>query len=322
MLSIKRIFLPLFVLLHSVVVYGQGEPTNGTKKITFSPQWTAQAQFAGYYAAKDMGFYDEVGLDVEIVHPSKSVSALQMLKSEQSDFVSLDLITAVSENMGGGTLCNIMQSSQSSGFAILSHEPIAKIEDLEGKRIGRWSAGFSLSAQSAIENLGVDVEWIDILGGVNVFLSKAVDANLMMTYNELLTVEETGYEINPNQVIYFRDIEEYNIPEDGVYTSAAFAKNNPEVVAKFREATAKGWLWVRENSDEALNIVIEWAYRDNIPTNIVHQRMMLDETISLQKNELGEFSTTLDMSDFDRVKSLLLESGLGGGDIEYRSFIK
>lgn len=40
------------------------------QKITFSPQWSAQSQFAGYYAALEKGFYDEAGLDVSIVHPS------------------------------------------------------------------------------------------------------------------------------------------------------------------------------------------------------------------------------------------------------------
>ena len=50
------------------------------QKITFSPQWSAQSQFAGYYAALEKGFYDEAGLDVSIVHPSNSYSSINMLK--------------------------------------------------------------------------------------------------------------------------------------------------------------------------------------------------------------------------------------------------
>ena len=46
------------------------------QKFVFTPQWTAQAQFAGYYVALEKGFYREAGLDVEIVHPSSSRPAL------------------------------------------------------------------------------------------------------------------------------------------------------------------------------------------------------------------------------------------------------
>ena len=50
------------------------------KKVTFAPQWTAQAQFAGYFVAKDMGFYAEEGLDVNIIYPSNSQSSIELLK--------------------------------------------------------------------------------------------------------------------------------------------------------------------------------------------------------------------------------------------------
>lgn len=311
--------LPLLALLHTTLLYGQ----DNMVKVTFTPQWTPQAQFAGYYIAKDMGFYNEVGLDVTIDHPSQSVNAMQMLKSGECDFITNNLIAAISDNMSGGNLCCVMQSSQATGLAAISHRPIDAIEDFEGLKVGRWKAGFSLIAQSAVEGFGVDVTWVDILGGVNVFLSEAVDANLVMTYNELLTIGETGYVVDPGQVFYFKDLEEYNIPEEGVYTLGSYAKRNPDVVDRFREASVRGWQWVRENPDEALDIVMEWVSEHNIPTNRVHQRQMLQEVLHLQINELGEVSTTLDESDFDRAKSLLLDSGaVEKRVVDYKTFIK
>ncbi|MFR9668298.1 MAG: ABC transporter substrate-binding protein [Rikenellaceae bacterium] len=288
------------------------------QRVVFSPQWTPQAQFAGYYAAQELGFYNEVGLDVEIVHPNKSVSALQMLKRKQSDFVTLDLITAIDDNLKGGRLRNILQTSQMSGFALISHKSIDKIEDLEGMRIGQWRAGFSLTAHSAIDNQGVNVEWIDILEGVNVFLSKAVDANLVMTYNELLTIEETGYEVNPNQVIYFRDVDGCNIPEEGIYTSSRYARLNPETVKKFREASIKGWLWVRENREQALDIVMKWVRSEAIPTNRLHQQRMLEEILYLQIGESGESFTTLSSEDFEQAQQLLLNNQTYRDTTQYR----
>lgn len=50
------------------------------QKVTFTPQWTPQAQFAGYYVAKELGFYEEAGIDVEIVHPNATESAISRLQ--------------------------------------------------------------------------------------------------------------------------------------------------------------------------------------------------------------------------------------------------
>ncbi len=318
-ISKRSLGLLLVSMLFCAALHAQStSPT----KVTFTPQWTAQAQFAGYYVAKDMGFYSAHGLDVDIVHPSQSVNAMQMLKSGQSDFITNNLIAAISDNMSGGELQHVLQSSQATGLAVIAQAPISKIEDLEGLKVGRWKAGFSLIAQSAAEGFGVDVAWVDIMGGVNVFLSGAVDANLVMTYNELLTIGETGYKIDPEQVLYFKDFENYNIPEEGVYTLSSYAQRNAETVARFREATAEGWQWVHDNREAALDIVMEWVAEHNIATNRVHQRQMLEEVLLLQYNELGEVSTALDESDFDRAKSMLIGSNaVEECRVEYKSFI-
>ena len=55
------------------------------EKFVFTTIWTAQAQFAGYYVAKEKGFYKELGLDVVIQHPSLTSSASNRLKTDQCD---------------------------------------------------------------------------------------------------------------------------------------------------------------------------------------------------------------------------------------------
>lgn len=62
-------------------------PVNA-QKIVFTPQWTPQSQFAGYYAALENGYYAELGLDVEIVHPSTSYSSMSMLEEGTTDITT------------------------------------------------------------------------------------------------------------------------------------------------------------------------------------------------------------------------------------------
>ena len=65
------------------------------QKITFSPQWSPQSQFAGYYVALEKGYYAEAGLDVSIVHPTNSYSSINMLKDGTSDIITSELIQAM-----------------------------------------------------------------------------------------------------------------------------------------------------------------------------------------------------------------------------------
>ena len=52
------------------------------ERFVFTPQWTAQAQFAGYYVAQEKGFYKEAGIDVEIAHPSLTQPAMNRIRSQ------------------------------------------------------------------------------------------------------------------------------------------------------------------------------------------------------------------------------------------------
>ena len=70
-------------------IYGQSE------RIVFTPQWTPQSQFAGYYVAQAKGFYQEEGLEVVFDHPSASSSALNRLEAGNSHIITLQLIQAI-----------------------------------------------------------------------------------------------------------------------------------------------------------------------------------------------------------------------------------
>lgn len=74
--------------------------------IVFTPQWTAQAQFVGYYAALEQGFYEAEGLDVTIKHPSQTLNAMEMLRSGESDFVTSDLLSGLMVKDGGFDIVN------------------------------------------------------------------------------------------------------------------------------------------------------------------------------------------------------------------------
>lgn len=248
--------------------------SSAQKKIVFTPQWTAQSQFAGYYVALEKGFYKEAGLDVTIVHPSASNSAINQLKNGTSDFVTMQLQQALIEIDNGLKLVNILQTMQNSGLLIMPrHEKISSMNDLKGKRVGIWKVGFGDYALMVDKEHNLEIEWIPFVQNINLFISGVIDATLAMSYNEILQIRAAGYDIST--AISIAD-EGYDFPEDGLYVSEDYFRNNPQTVKAFADASRKGWEWAQEHPEETLEIVMEKTHSNNIATNRTHQKWMLE----------------------------------------------
>ena len=101
---VKRIFWGFLTVMTCISAKAQQD------KLIFTPQWTAQAQFAGYYVAQEMGFYYKAGIDVEIVHPSVTQSAISRIRNNESQATTLQLAQAMEIINDGIPLVNILQT--------------------------------------------------------------------------------------------------------------------------------------------------------------------------------------------------------------------
>lgn len=286
------------------------------QKITFSPQWSAQSQFAGYYAALEKGFYDEAGLDVSIIHPSNSYSSINMLKDGTTDFITCELIQAMMASDKGIRLVNLLQTTQHTTLVLISHEKnISKMSDLAGRRIGTWKVGFSEIPYIIDKEHKLGVEWVKFINPLNIYISRAIDATLGKSYNEGILFSMSG--ITPGSILRFSEMG-YDYPEDGLYVSEAFFKKNPDVCRKFAEASRKGWEWVRNNRKEAVDIVMKYVKEANVSTNIYVQKWMLEEVLEMQEDEKGEApSYQLNANAFYWLNDVLLKHGYISKPVEY-----
>lgn len=276
------------------------------QQIVFTPQWTPQAQFAGYYAAFDKGFYDEAGVKVEIKHPSVSYSAFNLLWEGSSDIITQQLVQAMIYIGQGMPLVNILQTSQQNGLMLVSRsDSLRTLEDFKGKKVGVWKTGFGELAYMMDADKELNIKWVPFLQGMNLYISKAVDATLAMSYSEYLQITMSGHEDKP----YIRLSEtEYDFPEDGVYVTAEFYQKNTDKVNAFVQASRKGWEWVHEHPEEALDIVMKWAEKEHIHTNRLYQKWMLKEILRLQcEKGQNKPSFNLDAHTVEKLSELLLK---------------
>ena len=268
----------LFFLLVMVVAAPLAAASDDT--IVFTPQWTAQAQFTGYYVAEAKGFYREAGVKVRIEHPSATQPAMSRLRANECQATTLQLCQALEIVDGGIPLVNILQTSMNNAMVIVSardKDPLTQ----KGARVGIWSVGFGQLAICMSNKDHLDYQWVRFAQNVNLFVSGALDATLAMSYNEYYQLLQAGIQMSDKNVYRFCD-HGYNVQEDGVYMTRAYYDQHREQAHRFAEASRKGWEWAAQHPEEALDIVMQYVNKGRIATNRVLQRLMLTEVLRLQ----------------------------------------
>ena len=291
-----------------------------SNKFVFTPQWTAHAQFAGYYVAKEKGFYKQAGIDVDIIHPSVSQTAENRLRSRESQATTLQLCQAMEIIDNGIPLVNILQTSMNNGTVIVSRrdkDPLTQ----RGARVGMWHAGFSQIPICMSIKEKLNYKWIRFTSNVDLFLKGAIDGTLAMSYNEYYQLMQMGFTFTEKNVYRFCD-HGYNIQEDGVYMRRDYYEAHKDLARKFAQASKKGWEWAAEHQEETLDIVMKYVRENHITTNRVLQRLMLKEVLRLQvdqKSKKREFRLRPDMVKF--ASKLMKECQLLKNEVTYNQLI-
>ena len=306
--------LTMAVVAATIACYAQKET------IVFTPQWTAQAQFAGYYVAMEKGFFKQAGVNVKIVHPSVTQPALSRMLNNESQATTLQLCQAMEVIDMGEELVNILQTSMNNAMVIISarnKNPLTQ----KGQRVGIWSAGFGQIAICMSIKEGLDYEWVPFATNVSLFVSGALDATLAMSNNEYYQIMQAGMQLTEKNVYRFCD-HGYNIQEDGVYMTRAYYEKHRDQARAFAEACKKGWQWAAEHQEETLDIVMKYVKAERIATNRTLQRLMLKEVLRLQvdrESKKREFRLRPDM--VKNASRLMQESKMLVGEVKYEDLI-
>ena len=288
--------------------------------IVFTPQWTAQAQFAGYYVAEAKGFYREAGVKVKIEHPLATQPAMSRLRKNECQATTLQLCQAMEIIDDGIPLVNILQTSMNNAMVIVSARGVDPLTQ-KGAKVGVWSVGFGQLAICMSIKDHLNYEWIRFAQNINLFLAGALDATLAMSYNEYYQLVQAGIEMTDKNVYRFRD-HGYNVQEDGVYITRDYYEKHRDQAKKFAEASRKGWEWAAEHPEEALDIVMQYVDAAHIATNRVMQRLMLNEVLSLQvdrESKKREFRLRPDM--VQKASRLMVENQMLSREVKYEELL-
>lgn len=236
-------------------------------KMAVQLKWVTQAQFAGYFVAKDKGFYKEAGLDVTIKPGGPDINPSQVIAGGGADVVVDWMPSALATREKGVPLVNIAQIFQRSGMELTCRKDtkIKTPADFKGHKLGVWFSGNEYPFLAWMDKLGYkttggpDGVTVMKLGyNVDPLLQKQADCVSTMTYNEYWQVIEAGYK--PDQLVVFK-YEDQGVAtlEDGLYTLEKNLKDPIMVgkLARFVKGTVKGFDYAAKHQDEAVKIVLD-----------------------------------------------------------------
>ena len=282
-------------------------------ELTLQLQWVTQAQFAGYYAALDQGFYEAEGLEVTIQPGGPDIAPPQVLAGGGADVMLNWMPSALAAREKGLPVVNIAQPFKRSGLMLTcwADTGIEGPEDFRGRTIGVWFFGneypfLSWMSQEGIPTDGGEDGVTVLKQGFNVdpLLQRQADCISTMTYNEFGQVLDAG--VSEDELVTFM-YEDQGVAtlEDGIWTLEENLQD-PEMVdrlARFVRASMQGWQWVGENPDAAAEIILE--YDETGAQTYEHQRRMVDEISKLVDASDG----TLDPEAYQRTVDTLLAGG-------------
>ncbi len=268
-------------------------------------QWFAQSQFAGYYVAKDLGFYDDQCLEVEILEGGVDIVPQQVLATGGAEFGLAWVPKALVSREGGADIVNIAQVFERSGTLQVSWADtgITEPADWAGKTVGNWGFGNEFELTAAISKFDVqDVNLVAQDFTMTALINRELDAAEAMIYNEYAQVLEA---VNPDTGELYQpedlSVIDYNDPDvatamlqDAVWVSADWIaeEGNEDIATRFLTASFQGWLHCLDNFDECVDVVLA----NGSTLGQSHQEWQLNEILGLifpATNGIGVMNTDL-----------------------------
>jgi NitT/TauT family transport system substrate-binding protein len=260
--------------------------------VTLQLKWIEQAQFMGFLVAREMGYYEEENIDIDILPGGVGINPIDVLIADEADVAVAwtgNVLPAISQ---GEELVSIGQGVQRSAMRLmaLKESGIEEPKDIEGKKIGTWPGGNELEPYAFIEMQGLDkdrdVTLVSQNFDMNQLLNGEIDLASAMIYNEYWLPIEQGYS-EDDFTVFDMEEEGAGMLQDALFVKKDFLDNNEDLLVRFLRASIKGWEYAIANPEEAVDLM-KLDFTANDVTAKDHQIRMAQETAKLYQADDGE----------------------------------
>lgn len=264
----KAIFITIILLIMTISIAGckflGTKPEKEVKeKVIVTLDWTPNTNHTGLYIALEKGYYDDEGLDVQIIQPAEG-TVEQLISSNQAQFgitFQENVTFARASKMPIVSIAAVIQNN-TSGFASLVSKNIKSPKDFEGQRYAGWGSEVeNATIEALMKDYGADFSKVEILttGPVDFLTSSRKNADFSWIFYgwDGIAAELKGVELNYTDIIEYDEVFNYYTPI--IITNEEIVANKKDLAEKFMRATTKGYKFAIENHREAAEILLRHA---------------------------------------------------------------
>lgn len=277
------------------------------KKTSLRLSWMHQNQFAGFYAADQLGYYKKEGIDINMHSAGYGLSVEDRIIKNEDDFgvtTANNFLKRVGEGAKIKALAAIHQEDPSV-FISKKEKNITDLKELKNTVLAGSDTGIDTLKIMLLKN-NINPENISFVPkkyGIKSLNEEDADILTGVSFNELLEVQNKENNIKIN-TIYAKDhkVEGYH---NIIFATEEFINKNQELVEKFLRASLKGWEYVVLNPNESTNFVLEY----DIGLDPKHQAEMLKESIKYIKPEKNTIIGKMDKEKWETIYNNLKNIG-------------
>lgn len=306
---IKKLILlsVLLVLVTSILLTGCTQKTDSNKdKVKLRLKWIMHSQFAGYFTAEQKGFYEQNGIDVEIIPGGAESPSIQMVASGSEHFGITgmgQLMEARAKGVPIVALATIYRKNPLIWFSVNSN--ITTAQDLVGKKVGvTIGSNSDILFRAMLKKAGVDINQVETLPvtyDISSLLVGKIDAYEGYMINQPLSARENGFEtyiINPTDY-------GINFYGDTLFTTEEMIEKNPDLVRRFVKASIEGWEYAYDNPDEAVTYTM--MYNDQLKRE--HETGLMQISLDLIRPDDKPIGT-IERSVLEEMHELLISNDI------------
>jgi NitT/TauT family transport system substrate-binding protein len=276
------------------------------ESVTVRLKWLNQAQFAGYYVAKDKGYFETAGLDVSIQPGGSDFPAVQIVAggNEQFGVTGADqILIARSKGVPIVAVAVIYRENPFVLFA-LKKSGITKPSEFVGKNVGLKIGGSEeLVYRAVLKSAGVDkgsLHEVPVKFDLTPLLTGQVDVWPGYLINKVLAAQEKGFEVAVIRPANYG----VNLYADTLFTTERMLQERPDVVKKFVAAAIHGWTDAMADAEAAARTTVKFGNK----LDYAHELAMMRASIPLIK--AGKDATGVSkQSEWEGLQTMLVEAG-------------
>ncbi len=306
----KKIFLLLCISTLSLFA---------SQKVVVQLSWLHQFQFAGYYVAKELGYYRAAGIDVEIKEFGPDTDLSSVIKTGGADF-AVGRSSLIMEKINGEDVVALGAIFQQSPLVLLVRDDthIDTVKELRNRRIMMTNdAKDSAAIMAMLSSNGLNEDDVKIVPhsfNIDDLINKDVDAMASYISNEPIQMAEKGVGYR----IFSPKDYGFHFYSDILFTSSAYIKKNPKLTKNFYEATIKGWAYAFNNISETAEIIYKhYNTQNKTLIQLIKEGESLQRLTDHKQGVIGY----LDREQINDIVKVYKVLGFVTKDIDQESFI-